>query len=140
MNAASDTWAATELTNNNNSWLVRIPKAIAPGNYVLRHEIIALHAAGNPDGAQSYPFCFNLAISGNGTDNPKGVLATELYKATDPGIHFNLFGKRQGYQIPGVRSHAQQPRLKGSKLTFSFSFFFLLVSCLALLVLERPYR
>ena len=27
-------------------------KNLAPGTYVLRHEIIALHAAGSPNGAQ----------------------------------------------------------------------------------------
>ncbi|KAL1864835.1 hypothetical protein VTK73DRAFT_5615 [Phialemonium thermophilum] len=99
---AADVWGATQLMNNNNSWLVRIPTTIAPGNYVLRHEIIALHAAGQPNGAQNYPFCLSIAVSSNGTDNPSGVPGTKLYKADDPGIHFDLFGPRSGgYQIPG---------------------------------------
>jgi hypothetical protein len=69
--------------------LWKIP-TIAPGNYVVRHEIIALHAASQANGAQNYPFCFNLAISGNGTAKPAGVLATSFYKATDPGVLYNL--------------------------------------------------
>ena len=81
---------------------MQIPKSIAPGNYVLRHEIIALHAAGQLNGAQSYPFCFSRAISSSGTAQPDGVLGTELYKNTDPGIKFDLFGKFTTYQIPGV--------------------------------------
>lgn len=32
-----------------------VPQHLAPGNYVLRHEIIALHAAGQANGAQNYP-------------------------------------------------------------------------------------
>ncbi|KAI1471486.1 glycosyl hydrolase family 61-domain-containing protein [Daldinia caldariorum] len=99
---ASDLWAANVLANNNNSWFVRIPEDIAPGNYVLRHEIIALHAAGNPNGAQSYPFCFNLAIDSKGTANPAGIPVTEFYKANDPGIKFDLFSHPTAYVIPGV--------------------------------------
>ncbi|KAI1381614.1 glycoside hydrolase family 61 protein [Hypoxylon crocopeplum] len=98
---ASDLWAANVLNNNNNSWLIRIPEDIAPGNYVLRHEIIALHAAGNANGAQSYPFCYNLAIDSKGTANPSGIPATEFYKAADPGIKFDLFSHPTAYVIPG---------------------------------------
>ncbi|OTA65412.1 lytic polysaccharide monooxygenase [Hypoxylon sp. EC38] len=98
---ASDLWAANILTNNNNSWLIRIPEDIAPGNYVLRHEIIALHAAGNANGAQAYPFCFNLAIDSKGTANPAGIPATQFYKANDPGIKFDLFSHPTAYVIPG---------------------------------------
>ncbi|KAI1084039.1 glycoside hydrolase family 61 protein [Whalleya microplaca] len=99
---ASDLWAANVLANNNNSWLVRLPTDIAAGNYVLRHEIIALHAAGNANGAQSYPFCFNLAIdSDGGTEKPAGISATEFYKAADPGIKFDLFSHPTQYIIPG---------------------------------------
>ncbi|KAH8907300.1 hypothetical protein BR93DRAFT_690551 [Coniochaeta sp. PMI_546] len=102
VDAASDTWGATQLTNNNNSWLVKIPTDIAPGNYVLRHEIIALHAAGQPNGAQNYPFCFSLAISSSGTKNPDGIPAQKLYSPSDPGILFDLFSKsRAAYKIPG---------------------------------------
>jgi AA9 family protein len=90
------------LLQNNLTWHVRIPLDIAPGNYVLRHEMIALHAAGNKDGAQNYPFCFSLAISGDGSKNPDGVLATNLYKNDHPGILFDLFRKYSTYSIPGV--------------------------------------
>ncbi|OAA57532.1 Glycoside hydrolase, family 61 [Niveomyces insectorum RCEF 264] len=95
------TWAADQLLANNLSWSVRLPTDIAPGNYVLRHEMIALHAAGNPNGAQNYPFCFNLAISSNGTKTPAGIPATDFYKAKDPGVLFDLFTKFTTYIIPG---------------------------------------
>ncbi|KAL2293338.1 hypothetical protein FJTKL_05266 [Diaporthe vaccinii] len=63
-------WADDVLMANGLSWLVKIPEDIAPGNYVLRHEIIALHGANQADGAQAYPQCFNLEISGTGTSQP----------------------------------------------------------------------
>lgn len=94
-------WATDELIKNNNTWTVQIPTSIATGNYVLRHEIIGLHAAGQANGAQNYPQCFNLAITSSGTDNPAGIPATSFYKATDPGIKFDLYGSFTSYTIPG---------------------------------------
>lgn len=46
------TWASDQLIANNNSWVVTIPKSIKAGNYVMRHEIIALHSAETLNGAQ----------------------------------------------------------------------------------------
>ncbi len=96
------------LRTNNLTWFVRLPKDIAPGNYVLRHEMIALHAAGNANGAQNYPFCFNLAIAGDGDKKPAGLPATELYKASDPGVLYDLFTKHSTYVIPGVSGASER--------------------------------
>ncbi|KAI3539684.1 endoglucanase-4 [Colletotrichum abscissum] len=95
-------WAATVLINNGNAWSVRIPPNVAPGHYVLRHDIIALHSAGQQNGAQSYPQCINLEITGSGTDNPAGVPGTALYGANDPGILYNIYRDNlNDYVIPG---------------------------------------
>ncbi|KAL3467632.1 glycosyl hydrolase family 61-domain-containing protein [Aspergillus heterothallicus] len=98
---APGSWASDELIANNNSWTATIPSGIAAGNYVLRHEIIALHSAGNENGAQNYPQCFNLEITGGGSDAPSGVLGTELYTPTDAGILFNIYTSMDSYPIPG---------------------------------------
>lgn len=95
-------WGSDVMIGNNNSWTVAIPPTIASGNYVIRHETIALHAAGQANGAQNYPFCFNLAITSSGTDTPAGVLGTELYKATDPGVVYDVYQSTlAAYTIPG---------------------------------------
>ncbi|KAK1968599.1 family 61 glycosyl hydrolase [Colletotrichum sublineola] len=94
-------WAATKLVKNNNTWTSTIPSDLAAGNYVLRHEIIAMHAAGTLNGAQNYPQCVNVEITGSGTANPEGTLGTELYKATDAGIQFNPYTTISEYIIPG---------------------------------------
>ncbi|KAK1671284.1 glycosyl hydrolase family 61-domain-containing protein [Colletotrichum godetiae] len=95
-------WAATVLINNGNAWSVRIPPNVAPGHYVLRHDIIALHSAGQQNGAQSYPQCVNLEITGYGTDNPAGIPGTALYGANDPGILYNIYRDNlNDYVIPG---------------------------------------
>ena len=95
------TWASDQLIANNNSWTVTIPSDIAPGNYVLRHEIIALHSAGTVDGAQNYPQCLNIEVTGSGTATPSGVLGTALYTETDPGIEINIYQSLSTYIVPG---------------------------------------
>lgn len=94
-------WASGELMAANNTWTVNIPSDIAAGNYVLRHEIIALHNAMSDNGAQAYPQCINLKVTAGGTATPKGVPATQFYKPTDPGILVNIFNNLRTYVIPG---------------------------------------
>ncbi|PLB47967.1 endoglucanase IV precursor [Aspergillus steynii IBT 23096] len=93
-------WGDDLLIENSNSWLVEIPEGIAPGNYVLRHELIALHSAGTENEAQNYMQCFNLQITGSGSATPDGVAATEFYTPTDPGILVNIYDTLD-YEIPG---------------------------------------
>ncbi|PYI11887.1 hypothetical protein BO78DRAFT_302143 [Aspergillus sclerotiicarbonarius CBS 121057] len=100
------TWGTDQLINNNNSWMVEIPPSIAPGNYVLRHELIALHSAEEEDGAQNYPQCFNLQVTGTGTATPSGVLGTELYTATENGILVNIYSTMSTYTVPGPSQYS----------------------------------
>jgi hypothetical protein len=95
------TWASDNLISNNNSYTVTIPSSIASGSYVLRHEIIALHSAGETNGAQNYPQCLNLKVTGGGSDSPSGTLGTALYKNTDAGIKVNIYQSLSSYDIPG---------------------------------------
>ncbi|KAB5576231.1 glycoside hydrolase family 61 protein [Coniochaeta sp. 2T2.1] len=117
-------WASDALVQNNSTWLVQIPASIAPGNYVLRHEIIALHAAGSVNGAQAYPQCVNLQITGSGTNKPAGVPGTQLYKSTDPGILFNIYTSPISYVVPGptlIAGVASSVAQSSSKITASAS-------------------
>jgi hypothetical protein len=79
-----------------------IPSALKAGNYVLRHEMIALHGAQNGD-AQFYPQCVNIKVTGSGTAVPKnGVPGTKIYGQKDAGLNFNLYQKQiTTYPIPG---------------------------------------
>ncbi|RDW76668.1 lytic polysaccharide monooxygenase auxiliary activity family 9 protein [Aspergillus mulundensis] len=95
------TWASDNLISNNNSWTVTIPSSLAAGGYVLRHEIIALHSAGSENGAQNYPQCVNLDVTGGGSASPSGTLGTELYTPTDAGILVNIYQTLDSYEIPG---------------------------------------
>lgn len=95
------TWGDDQLIKNNNSWMVEIPESIAPGNYVLRHELMALHGAEMEDGAQNYPQCFNLRVTGSGTAKPDGILGTALYKPTEAGVSVDIYSSLSTYQLPG---------------------------------------
>ncbi|KAI1340822.1 carbohydrate-binding module family 1 protein [Xylariaceae sp. FL0016] len=99
--SAPGTWGSDVMIDNNNTWLVQVPATLKAGNYVLRHETIALHSAESEDGAQNYPQCFNLQVTGDGTDVPSGTLGTELYSATDPGIEVNIYVTGLDYTMPG---------------------------------------
>ncbi|KAL1836236.1 hypothetical protein VTJ49DRAFT_5398 [Mycothermus thermophilus] len=98
---AARTWAADVLRANGNSWTVQIPSDLKAGNYVLRHEIIALHGAANANGAQAYPQCINIRVTGGGNNLPSGVAGTQLYRASDPGILFNPHVGNPNYPVPG---------------------------------------
>lgn len=76
---------------------VRIPAELAPGPYLLRAELIALHEGDarfdeNPiRGAQFYPNCVQLMVGGNGTvELPEGVSFPGAYSFDDPGVHHDV--------------------------------------------------
>ncbi|TPR02139.1 putative cyclase family protein [Aspergillus niger] len=106
------TWATDNLISNNNSWTVTIPSTLEAGNYVLRHEIIALHSAENKDGAQNYPQCLNLKVTGSGSSTYSGTKGEALYKDTDPGILVNIYETLSSYDIPGPAIAPQQTHIQ----------------------------
>ncbi|KAF8653235.1 hypothetical protein AX16_004064 [Volvariella volvacea WC 439] len=96
-----DYWGTDVLNDNCGRMEVTIPSDIAPGDYLLRAEVIALHVAGSPGGAQFYMSCYQLRIAGNGNAAPATVRLPGAYSANDPGILFNLYGQYTSYTIPG---------------------------------------
>lgn len=111
------TWASDDLIANNNTWTVTIPSDIAAGNYLLRHEILALHSAGTANGAQFYPMCANLEVSSSGSANPEGVKFPGAYSATDPGILVNIYNNPTSYVIPGPAVYGSGSGSSGSTST-----------------------
>ncbi|KAM0346222.1 hypothetical protein ACHAPU_005647 [Fusarium lateritium] len=94
-------WASDDLIRDGFAWKVTIPKNLKAGNYVLRHEIIGLHSAGQANGAQAYPQCINIKVTGGGSKALSGGDFTKFYTPTDPGILFNLYQQFSSYDIPG---------------------------------------
>ncbi|WYZ41395.1 hypothetical protein EsH8_V_000290 [Colletotrichum jinshuiense] len=100
---SGSTWASDDLIAANNSWTVTVPSTLKPGKYVWRHEIIALHSAGQENGAQNYPQCLNIEVTGSGSDLPAGTKGTSLYTASDAGILISIYNSLTSYPIPGPK-------------------------------------
>ncbi|THH02238.1 hypothetical protein EW026_g634 [Hermanssonia centrifuga] len=98
---STQTWAVDTLIANKGKVAFQIPSCIPAGQYLLRHEIIALHAANSYPGAQFYMECAQLQITGGGSANPATVSFPGAYKGTDPGIKINIYQTLQNYTIPG---------------------------------------
>ncbi|KAI3614156.1 glycoside hydrolase family 61 protein [Moniliophthora roreri] len=81
-----------------------IPSDLAPGNYLIRHEIIALHVANSMGGAEFYPNCVQVKVGGNGSRKPTGDDLVKLpgaYHDDDPGIF--IFDGLKNYIMPGPK-------------------------------------
>jgi len=82
-----------------------LPVTLASGNYVIRHEIIALHNAIAEGGAEFYPACTQLRVGGSQTGAPTAdelVSFPGAYSDTDPGIwDKSSFDPRVEYIFPG---------------------------------------
>lgn len=75
---------------------------LAPGDYVLRPEIVALHEGNRQGGAQLYMECVHIKVEGSGTAAlPAGVSFPGAYKATDAGILFDIYSGFTSYTPPG---------------------------------------
>jgi len=98
-------WPDDALRKNKGYWDVKIPASIPSGEYVLRHELLALHSAYDVGGAQFYPQCANIRVEGGGNATLSGVKGTELYTPDHPGVHYNIYNDETSpvYQIPGPK-------------------------------------
>ncbi|KAF2125439.1 lytic polysaccharide monooxygenase [Dothidotthia symphoricarpi CBS 119687] len=101
---SSGVWAVTRLINNKGKMTFTLPSCIANGQYLLRAELIALHAASSYPGAQLYMECAQINVTGGGSAAPATVSFPGAYKGSDPGITFQLYyPKPTSYTIPGPR-------------------------------------
>jgi len=99
----SNTWGATIPMTANAPVKYTVPKCIPSGYYLVRHEIIALHASSTYPGAQFYPGCHQIKVTGGGSTNPSGLVSFPgAYKSTDPGVTYDAY-KAQTYTIPGPK-------------------------------------
>jgi len=97
------TWASDDFVTGK-PYKFKIPSTLVTGNYIVRHEIIALHSAQQYPGAQFYPSCFQVRVTGGGnsTGPSSKVAFPGAYATNSPGIVYNLYGyTKSSYTIPG---------------------------------------
>ncbi|KAJ3933933.1 MAG: glycosyl hydrolase family 61-domain-containing protein [Lentinula lateritia] len=84
---------------------VTLPSTLAPGNYLIRHEIMGLQGAVSVGGAEFYPACSQIKVGGSQTGGPTEdelVLLPGAYSDTDPGIYDpNVYDPSASYTFPG---------------------------------------
>ncbi|KAF8541211.1 glycosyl hydrolase family 61-domain-containing protein [Trichophaea hybrida] len=105
-------WAVQNLIANKGKVSFTLPSSLAPGDYLLRGEIIALHEANtdyrtnNARGAQFYPSCSQIKVVSGGTAKPPGTFGfVGGYSPTDPGILYNIYSSPPTpYPFPAPRS------------------------------------
>ncbi|KAG9015635.1 hypothetical protein FRB90_004673 [Tulasnella sp. 427] len=82
-----------------------IPSCIPAGQYLVRIEHIALHAASTYGGAQLYIACGQINVTGGGSTSPSNLVAFPgAYTGNEPGILLNIYSppaNYAGYTAPG---------------------------------------
>lgn len=102
-------WAADVMRENDGWSNATIPSSIAPGQYVIRHEIVSLHRAHRPiSEPEHYPGCLSVEVTGGGHDDlsDKGVIAPELYSTSDEqlyGFDFHNTDPNSVWPMPGPK-------------------------------------
>lgn len=85
------TWATMDFMADEYRWDVEIPKDLLPGAYLIRFELLALHMAMHSGGAQFYPHCAQLQVTGDGCNVPEGISFPGEYKRDGEGILYDAF-------------------------------------------------
>ncbi|KAL2152174.1 hypothetical protein VTH82DRAFT_5358 [Thermothelomyces myriococcoides] len=106
-------WATIRMIDNGGKVDVTLPEALAPGKYLIRQELLALHQAdfacndpAHPNrGAESYPNCVQVEVSGNGNKKPnQNFDFNKGYTCDNKGLYFNIYiGQDDQYVPPGPR-------------------------------------
>ncbi|EWC43572.1 hypothetical protein DRE_01459 [Drechslerella stenobrocha 248] len=100
---SADWWGTKDLNFCCGKLSFNIPSNIPSGDYLLRAEAIALHAAMSPppNGAQFYVSCYQLTITGGTGSLPATVKFPGAYSNSDPGILVNIYQSLSTYIAPG---------------------------------------
>lgn len=101
LDKTTNTWADTSLmVSGNDGYTYTIPQCLADGYYLVRHEIIAVFVASSYPGAQFYPGCHQLQVTGGGSTTVSDLVAFPgAYAGSDPGITYD--STADTYTIPG---------------------------------------
>ncbi|KAK4169095.1 family 61 putative glycoside hydrolase [Cladorrhinum sp. PSN259] len=102
-------WAVDTLIANNGWHYFDMPQCVAPGQYLMRVELLALHSASIPGEAQFYMECAQIEVTGSGSNTGSDFVSFPgAYTANHPGIQVSIYDNAgnannggRSYQIPG---------------------------------------
>ncbi|RVD84282.1 uncharacterized protein DFL_006043 [Arthrobotrys flagrans] len=91
LNYVNGKWANEVVAANAGKFSFNLPSNLASGEYLLRSEMLALHASQTLEGAQFYIGCIQLKITGPGGNCSPTYKLPGAYKATDNNIYVSDF-------------------------------------------------
>ncbi|PFH49090.1 lytic polysaccharide monooxygenase [Amanita thiersii Skay4041] len=101
---ADGTWAVADITKGGTT-SVQLPSTLPPGNYLVRHELLALQQGNTRNGAEFYPSCAQIKVGGSQAGKiSENELASfpGAYRDDDPGIYVpDIFNSQSNYVFPG---------------------------------------
>ncbi|ODN76865.1 hypothetical protein, variant 2 [Cryptococcus amylolentus CBS 6039] len=100
---SSDSWP-TDYIAENLIWTFTLPTNLAAGQYLLRHELLAMHSTGAP---QFYPVAIEMQLesSGSTTPSPTGTFPDMYDSDDDMALTQNIYGGsalNAEFVVPGV--------------------------------------
>ncbi|TFL07745.1 glycoside hydrolase [Pterulicium gracile] len=117
------TWTQHLGIKNGQPSTATIPYDLAPGEYLIRNEIIALHNAMSVGGAEFYPSCTQIRVDGNGSGRPSNTVTFPGgYSANDKGLVFDAYTPGAGtYTFPGPAIASRSEEGADRKRSFRFA-------------------
>lgn len=111
LDVATSMWGVDNMVANDGWSYFTLPECIAPGQYLLRVELLALHSAYTAGQAQFYTSCAQIEVTGSGSFSPTETSPFPgAYAQDDPSIVLNIYGEGgvannngQPYEAPGMR-------------------------------------
>ena len=90
---ATQEWCTAKLVASNGHMAATIPSGLQPGYYLMRTEILALHAAqASPPDPQFFVGCAQIFLSSGGSDTPKNTVSIPGYvDMNTPALTFNVY-------------------------------------------------
>jgi len=99
-------FGSERLYKNGMKYTVNIPSNLKAGDYIVRHELVALHYGMKEQGPEFYISCLNVKVLGDGTTEPKPEDFARFpgaYKPDNPYLKFNVHSHENSYVSPGPK-------------------------------------
>ncbi|KAE9396345.1 hypothetical protein BT96DRAFT_824806 [Gymnopus androsaceus JB14] len=92
----SGLWGMARFVQSGSSWGITVPSELADGDYIVRHELGAVHnpwnAQDDTSGTQLYIGCIQVKVTGGGSSHlPTGTKAGSLYKTDGAFARYNVY-------------------------------------------------
>jgi hypothetical protein len=88
-------WATQIMYDAGNTWNITVPKCLPDGPYLIRHETMAIQDSNVRGGAQFYPNCAQVWVSGGSATLDLVAVGVELPGDIQPDDEGVLFDPRK---------------------------------------------